>query len=118
MVIDIVPSVATVQADPTINIAAVERVPEIPADTWVQGIQKMCQALIESTNQTIARWHEFKEMPRGEWTFEKWGIKFKKLPSQTDWKNMMRKKQPWKQARKNIFSFSQPRFGPKIFSEI
>ena len=72
VLIDIVPVVVTVQADPTNNIAAVERVPEIPADTWVQGIQKMCQALIESTNQTIARWHEFKEMPRREWTFEKW----------------------------------------------
>ena len=72
VVIDIVPAVAAVQADPTNNIAAVEGVPEIPADTRVQGIQKMRQALIKSTNQTIARWHMFNEMPRDEWTFEKW----------------------------------------------
>ena len=72
VLIDIVPAVATVQADPMNNIAAVEGVPEIPTDTWVQDIQEMCQALIESTNQTIARWYEFKEMPRGDRTFEKW----------------------------------------------
>lgn len=87
VVIDIVPAVAAVQADPTNNIATVEGVPEIPVDTWVQGIQKMRQALIKSTNQTIARWYVFNEMPRGEWTFDKWGIEFKKLPSRTDWKN-------------------------------
>ena len=50
VVIDIIPAVATVQADPTNNIAMIEGVPEIHADTWVQDIQKMCQALIESTN--------------------------------------------------------------------
>ena len=64
------PEIPEVQAAQ--GVAAVARVEAVPADTFEQAVTKIRKGIQGQTNQAMAKFKLFKEMPQGNKKFAEW----------------------------------------------